>query len=159
VFHSIRKTVGTLFEQAEVLEGVAADILGHEKQTMTYGLYSGGSSMKQKRDAMHKLKYPTLCGGRRRTGSALTRQKANNNSKNSGFTDFWDSRPERNHRRSFLGLINFSAKTGFRVPLTNRQMLLVCMLDKFSGLPLRQHTAYTEPYQTSAFDPVAAVSS
>lgn len=60
VFHSIRKTVGTLFEQAEVLEGVAADILGHEKQTMTYGLYSGGSSMKQKREAVHKLKYPTL---------------------------------------------------------------------------------------------------
>lgn len=60
VFHSIRKTVGTLFEQAEVLEGVAADILGHEKQTMTYGLYSGGSSMKQKREAVHKLKYPPV---------------------------------------------------------------------------------------------------
>jgi len=60
VFHSIRKTVGTLFEQAEVLEGVAADILGHEKQTMTYGLYSGGSSLKQKRDAIQKLCYPAL---------------------------------------------------------------------------------------------------
>jgi integrase len=60
VFHSIRKTVSTLFEQAEVLEGVAADILGHEKQTMTYGLYSGGSSLKQKREAIHKLKYPTV---------------------------------------------------------------------------------------------------
>jgi integrase len=60
VFHSIRKTVGTLFEQSEVLEGVAADILGHEKQTMTYGLYSGGSSIKQKREAVHKLKYPTI---------------------------------------------------------------------------------------------------
>jgi integrase len=60
VFHSIRKTVGTLFEQAEVLEGVAADILGHEKQTMTYGLYSGGSSMTQKRTAVHKLAYPAL---------------------------------------------------------------------------------------------------
>lgn len=58
VFHSIRKTVGTLFEQAEVLEGIAADILGHEKQTMTYGLYSGGSSTKQKREAIHKLRYP-----------------------------------------------------------------------------------------------------
>jgi integrase len=60
VFHSIRKTVSTLFEQAEVLEGVAADILGHEKQTMTYGLYSGGSSLKQKREAIHKLKYPAV---------------------------------------------------------------------------------------------------
>jgi integrase len=60
VFHSIRKTVGTQFEQSEVLEGVAADILGHEKQTMTYGLYSGGSSLKQKRDAVHKLNYPVV---------------------------------------------------------------------------------------------------
>ena len=60
VFHSIRKTVGTLFEQAEVLEGIAADILGHEKQTMTYGLYSGGSSMKQKREAIYKLRYPLV---------------------------------------------------------------------------------------------------
>jgi hypothetical protein len=50
--------VATLFEQAEVLEGVAADILGHEKQTMTYGLYSGGSSLKQTRQAITKLKYP-----------------------------------------------------------------------------------------------------
>jgi hypothetical protein len=50
--------VPELLEQAEVLEGVAADILGHEKQTMTYGLYSGGSSLKQKREAIHKLKYP-----------------------------------------------------------------------------------------------------
>jgi len=60
VFHSIRKTVATLLEQAEVPEGVAADILGHEKQTMTYGLYSGGSSLRQKREAIHKLTYPTL---------------------------------------------------------------------------------------------------
>lgn len=59
VFHSIRKTVATLLEQAEVPEGVAADILGHEKQTMTYGLYSGGSSLHQKRTAMSKLAYPT----------------------------------------------------------------------------------------------------
>lgn len=58
-FHSIRKTVATLFEQAEVLEGVAADILGHEKQTMTYGLYSGGSSLQQKREAVRKISYPT----------------------------------------------------------------------------------------------------
>lgn len=58
VFHSIRKTVGTQLEQAGVSEGVAADILGHEKQTMTYGLYSAGSSLKQKQQAMRKLAYP-----------------------------------------------------------------------------------------------------
>jgi integrase len=57
VFHSIRKTVSTLFEQAGVPEGVAADILGHEKPTMTYGLYAGGSSMSQKREAISKLDY------------------------------------------------------------------------------------------------------
>lgn len=60
VFHSIRATVATQFEQAHVGEGVAADIVGHEKKTMTYGLYSGGSSLEQKRDAVHKLKYPPL---------------------------------------------------------------------------------------------------
>jgi integrase len=58
VFHSIRKTVSTLFEQAEVLEGVAAHILGHEKQIMTYGLYSSGASRKQKREAITKIRYP-----------------------------------------------------------------------------------------------------
>lgn len=52
VFHSIRKTVRTQLEQAGVSEGMAADILGHEKQTMTYGLYSAGSSLKQKQQAM-----------------------------------------------------------------------------------------------------------
>lgn len=60
VFHSIRKTVATLLEQAEVSEGVAADILGHEKQTMTYGLYSGGSSFKQKCVAVQKIRYPEV---------------------------------------------------------------------------------------------------
>ncbi len=49
VFHSIRKTFATICEQQGVSEGVAADILGHEKQTMTYGLYSGGSSVTQKK--------------------------------------------------------------------------------------------------------------
>jgi integrase len=57
-FHSIRKTFTTLMEQADVSEGVTADIVGHEKQTMTYGLYSGGTSMKQKRDAINRIKYP-----------------------------------------------------------------------------------------------------
>ena len=57
VFHSIRKTVTTLLEQAGVPEGVAADIVGHEKQTMTYGGYSGGSSLAQKADAIKLLDY------------------------------------------------------------------------------------------------------
>ena len=57
VFHSIRKTVTTLMEQAGVAEGITADIVGHEKQTMTYGLYSGGTSMEQKTDAIKRIDY------------------------------------------------------------------------------------------------------
>jgi len=36
---------------------VVADIVGHEKTTMTYGLYSGGVSLAVKRDALEKLAY------------------------------------------------------------------------------------------------------
>ena len=57
VFHSIRKTVVTLLEQAGVPEGTTADLVGHEKTTMTYGLYSGGTSLAQKREAIKKLNY------------------------------------------------------------------------------------------------------
>ena len=58
VFHSIRKTFSTMLEQAGVSEGVAADVLGHEKKTLTYGLYSSGSSMAQKLEAISKVSYP-----------------------------------------------------------------------------------------------------
>ena len=58
VFHSIRKTLITLMENAGVSEGVAADIVGHEKQTMTYGLYSMGSELEIKRAALALAKYP-----------------------------------------------------------------------------------------------------
>ena len=57
VFHSIRKTVATMLEQAGVAEGTAADILGHEKKTLSYGLYSSGTSMKQKLEALSKVAY------------------------------------------------------------------------------------------------------
>ena len=57
VFHSIRKTVVTQLEQAGIPESITADIVGHEKKTMTYGLYSGGSSMAQKIDAIEKINY------------------------------------------------------------------------------------------------------
>ena len=57
VFHSIRKTVVTIFENAGVPENVVADIVGHEKTTMTYGLYSGGVSLAVKREALEKLAY------------------------------------------------------------------------------------------------------
>ena len=47
----------TLMEQAGVAEGVAADILGHDKPSITYGLYSGGTSMEQKYGAITTLSY------------------------------------------------------------------------------------------------------
>jgi integrase len=52
VFHSIRKTATTVFEQAGVSEGTTADIVGHEKGTITYGLYSGGTSIDQRKSAV-----------------------------------------------------------------------------------------------------------
>lgn len=58
VFHSIRKTVATLLENAGVPENVAADIIGHDKPTMTYGLYSGGASLEVKREALERIDYP-----------------------------------------------------------------------------------------------------
>jgi integrase len=58
VFHSIRGCVATLFENAGVLENVAADILGHEKPGITYGLYLSGTSLEVKREAVEKLHYP-----------------------------------------------------------------------------------------------------
>jgi integrase len=58
VFHSIRKTLITLLENAGVPEGIAADIAGHEKQSMTYGLYSMGSMLEIKREALAKASYP-----------------------------------------------------------------------------------------------------
>ena len=39
MFHSLRRTVATLLEDAGVPEGIAADILVHEKKTLSYGLY------------------------------------------------------------------------------------------------------------------------
>ncbi len=62
VFHSTRGTLITLMQQAEVKEGVAADNVGHRKQTMTYGLYASGSSMAQKREAMALVVYGGALG-------------------------------------------------------------------------------------------------
>ena len=47
-----RETAATVFEQAGVPEGVTADIVGHEKQRVTYGLYSDGTSVTQRQEAM-----------------------------------------------------------------------------------------------------------
>jgi integrase len=58
VFHSIRKTVVTLMENAGVSENIAADVVGHDKPRITYGLYSGGSELSVKSEALFKVAYP-----------------------------------------------------------------------------------------------------
>jgi integrase len=57
VFHSIRKTFTTLLENAGINENITADIVGHEKPRMTYGLYSGGATLQVKRQAVAKVRY------------------------------------------------------------------------------------------------------
>lgn len=57
VFHSIRKTFTTQLENAGILENVTADIVGHEKPRLTYGLYSGGTNLEVKRKAISKVKF------------------------------------------------------------------------------------------------------
>ena len=57
VFHCFRNTVATKLESAGVPENIAADVVGHDKATMTYGLYSGGTSTQQKLDAVKSIEY------------------------------------------------------------------------------------------------------
>jgi integrase len=54
-FHSIRKFVVTTLEQAGIPEGVAADLVGHEKPNITYNVYSGASSIEQLSHAVEVL--------------------------------------------------------------------------------------------------------
>ncbi|QUX93306.1 hypothetical protein CYL31_18705 [Marinomonas sp. A3A] len=58
VFHSIRKTVATLLENANVPENLSAQIIGHDHDTLTYGLYSGGYTYEAKLEAVLKIDYP-----------------------------------------------------------------------------------------------------
>ncbi len=56
-FHSFRRTFCTELENLGCPEAVTADIVGHKKQTITYGLYSGGSSIELMRSWIEKLSY------------------------------------------------------------------------------------------------------
>jgi integrase len=59
VFHSIRKTVANQFENALCPEGVAADIIGHVKPSLTYGLYGGVTRMDLRAEWLAKsITYP-----------------------------------------------------------------------------------------------------
>ena len=57
VFHSIRKTFTTILENAGIGENLAADIVGHEKPRITFGLFSGGASLDVMKEAIKKVSY------------------------------------------------------------------------------------------------------
>lgn len=57
VFHSIRKTVITLLQRADVPGLLIASIVGHETGTVTFDVYSAGPSPQQKYKALCKIKY------------------------------------------------------------------------------------------------------
>lgn len=50
-------------EQAGVNENTTADIVGHDKPRITYGLYSSGASTSQKAEALAKVAYKGQLGG------------------------------------------------------------------------------------------------
>ena len=56
-FHSIRKTFTTKMENLGITENVTADIVGHQKKSITYGLYSGGNTIDVMKKALNKLQY------------------------------------------------------------------------------------------------------
>ncbi|WP_460163471.1 tyrosine-type recombinase/integrase [Pseudomonas sp. S2_F03] len=58
VFHSIRATVITSLVRADVADRLIKELVGHETGTVTFDVYSDGSSPKQKLKAISKL--PTL---------------------------------------------------------------------------------------------------
>lgn len=58
VFHSIRHTVATMFKSLRVEEAIAADILGHEHDRITYGRYGDATYWKTLVDVVGLLDYP-----------------------------------------------------------------------------------------------------
>lgn len=57
VFHSLRKNFSTALENAGIPESTAQQIVGHKKQSMTYGLYSKGVKMDVLSEAVQKVTY------------------------------------------------------------------------------------------------------
>ena len=55
--HSFRRTLITELENLGCPEAVTADIVGHKKQTITYGLYSGGSRLELMRHWLAQVHY------------------------------------------------------------------------------------------------------
>jgi hypothetical protein len=55
--HSLRGNVATALENAGVPEGDAATLLGHEKATLSYGLYSSGLSLARLKEVVEAIRY------------------------------------------------------------------------------------------------------
>jgi hypothetical protein len=64
VFHSLRNTVAPALHEAGVPEVEAAALLGHQLETMSYGLYSGGLSLARLAAAVERITYLTRAGER-----------------------------------------------------------------------------------------------
>lgn len=59
VFHSIRHTVATMFKSLRVEEALAADILGHEHEKITFGRYASDQArLETLEPIMEMLDYP-----------------------------------------------------------------------------------------------------
>ncbi len=56
-FHSLRKNVGTALERAGVPENEAVQILGHEKLSMSYSVYSLGLDLRGLKKVVEKITY------------------------------------------------------------------------------------------------------
>ncbi len=57
VFHSLRKSFLTALEKADVAVSTAELIVGHRRQSLSYGLYSDGVNLETLTDAVEKVSY------------------------------------------------------------------------------------------------------
>jgi integrase len=60
VFHSFRNTVATALENARVPVNEAAEVLGHAKAGMSYGVYSQGLGLVELQEVVERIQYPGL---------------------------------------------------------------------------------------------------
>jgi integrase len=56
-FHSLRKNVATALERARVPENEAVQLLGHEKMSMSYSVYSLGLDLHGLQDVVERVRY------------------------------------------------------------------------------------------------------
>lgn len=59
-FHSLRGTVGTALERARIPESEAVQVLGHEKLSMSYKLYSSGLTPSELQRVVEAIAYPDI---------------------------------------------------------------------------------------------------